>query len=239
MKARIAICSLLILALAVPVAASTAASDSAVTIAKKKRKKATYCQKKGKKAKAKLFGRVKSAKFFLYTTKRPTEYMFCSESPKFKGAIAAWDGIKKTSHLRAVKNNCAIFYTEGKPGTSWDSESKELKIIGAKYFRRGSKFAKQTHASTLGFKADTVTLESLSLSKNCVYAAGLVKNGVPTLRVSGIGDFPYQGQVTREIPGATTAELKAIKITVVAAGLVQVTWSQAGVAKTLDYGGES
>lgn len=238
MKPRLLLLSVLTLALAAPIAVSaetpSAAPSQQAQIAKKK---LSYCQKKGKKEKGKFVGKVKKAKFFLYTTKRPTSYFFCSESPKFSGEIAAWEGIKKTSHLRAVKNNCAVFYSEEKPGTGMFTGEKELKIVPAKFFRKGAAQRGQTQASVLGKKDETVSLESLELTSNCVIVGGYFLNGAPMLTVAGSGDFPYQGHVRRAIPGATAAELKAIKVNVVSPTAVQVTWTQGGVAKTLDYPG--
>ncbi len=237
MKTRLLLPIVLILALAAPVAISTAAHNDAepqAQIAKKKRKQ-TWCQKKGKSAKGKLVSKVKAAKFFLYTTKRPTEYFFCSESHKFTGTIAEWGGIKKTSHVRAVKKNCAVFFSESKRGSGWDAGAKYLKVIPYKFFRKGSKYPKQTQAGQLGAKDDAVTVYSVSLAKNCVVAVAYAKNGVPTLRITGVGDFGYQGWVTREIPGATIAELKKVRVVYNNKDSATVKWTQGGVPNTYDY----
>lgn len=230
MKSRFAVPALALLALAIPVAANAGSAEEPASAAKKK---LSYCQKQGKSKKGKLFGKVKDAKFFLYTKKKPTEYFFCSESPKYSGTIEAWDGIKKTSNLKAVKNNCAIFYTEGTPTTDLYSGEKELKIVAAKFFKKGA--VKQTQGSVIGKKDETVSLESLSLAKNCVFAAGYMLNGVPTLKTAGIGNFPYQGFVTRTLTGATAAELKAVKVTMTSATSATVSWTQGGVPKSLNY----
>lgn len=225
--------ALALLALAVPLAIASPDASHQASISKKKQ---SYCQKKIKLAKAKLKSKDKAAKFYLAISKNKTSYVFCSESPKFSGTIAEFDGIKKTSHLRAVKNNCAIFYSESKQGSGWDAGAKELKIVSAKFFKKGA--VKQTNGSIIGKKDETVSMASLSLSKNCVFAAGYFLNGVPTISIAGIGDFPYGGFYDRPIPGASAAELKSIKINYVSKTAVQVTWSQAGVPKVLNYPGD-
>jgi len=222
--------ALALLALAVPLAvASPDASHQASTSKKKK----SYCQKKISKEKGKSTRKVKSAKFYLAITKRPTEYFFCSEAQKFSGSIAAWDGIKKTSHLRAVKNNCAIFYSESKKGSSFDSGYKSLKIVEAKQFKKGA--VNQTFASNLGKSDEKVSLVSLTLAKNCVFAAGYVLDGVPMISIAGIGNFPYGGFYDRPIVGASVAELKSIKVKYISKVAAQVTWTQGGVPKALNY----
>jgi hypothetical protein len=236
MRTRSLLIAILALALMAPVAVSATTPAGNAVVAKKK-KKASYCAKAAKKKKARAAGKVKSAKFFLYTVKSPSGYLFCSESPKFNGTISISEGIQKTSHLRARKNNCAVFYSEEKDDGSSRSGEKALRMVSAKYFRKGSKLGKQTHASILGAKQDVIAMEGLALSSNCVFAAGYTVNGKPTLSVAGTGDFAYQGHIRRDIPGATAAELKAVKITVVSPGAVQVSWTQAGVPKTLDYPG--
>ena len=234
MRTRTLLLVLALAALAIPLAAgaSSAAPDHQTSAAKKKR---SYCEKKIKKQKGSHTKKVKSAKFFLAVTKRPTEYFFCSESPKFSGSISAWDGIKKTKYLRAVKKNCAIFYTEAKSNSASDSGEKKLNIVAAKYFKKGA--VKQTFSSRLGEKDDSVSLASLSLSKNCVFAAGYVLNGKPMIEIAGIGNFPYQGFYEKALPNASVSELKKIKITVTSKTSVQVSWTQGGVPTTLDYPG--
>lgn len=235
MKFRFLISLLLLTAFFVPAAISAAAPDTTVVVAKKKKKKLSYCAKQAQKKKAKAKASVKSAKFFLYTKKRPDEYFFCSEAPKFSGSIAAWAGIKTTSHLRAVKNNCAVFFSETKQGPGYDDGAKYLKVVSAKYFRKGSKLAKQTHASRLGDKTETVSLQEVALSKNCVYAAAFKLNGVSTLVISGAGDFGYTGRVERSIPAASDAELKNVKVVATSATSAQVQWTEGGAPKTYDY----
>lgn len=235
MKSRLTLTLLLMSALLVPVAIASAAPDKSVVVAKKK--KLSYCAKQAKKNKAKLKASVKSAKFFLYTKKRPTEYFFCSESPKFTGFIASWEGIKTTSHLRAVRNNCAVFYTETPPGTSRDAGVKSLKVISARFFRRGA--VKQTHASQLGSKEEAVTLQQVALSSNCIYAAAYKVNGVSTLTVGGAGNLLFSGRVKRAIPTASDAELKNVKVVATGATTAQVQWTEGGVAKSLDYTGST
>jgi len=233
MKLRSLILALALLALAVPVAIASSDSTQPASISKKKK---SYCEKKIKLAKATLKSKVKSAKFYLAINKRFGIYVFCSESPKFSGTIAGFDGIKKTSHLRAVKNNCAIFYSESKQGSGWDAGSKELKIVSAKFFKKGA--VKQTNGSILGRKDEKVSLASLSLAKNCVFAAGYYLDGVPTISIAGIGNFPYGGFYDRPIVGASAAELKSIKVKYISKTAAQITWSQAGVPKVLNYPGD-
>ncbi len=233
MNTRLIIALTLALALLTPVAISAAASSpKQATVAKKK---LSYCQKKGKAAKGTLFSKVKAAKFFLYIQKGKRDYFFCSESPKYTGQIAEWAGIKKTSHLRAVKNNCAIFFSESKQGPGYDDGAKYLKIVSAQYFRKGSKLPKQTSASRLGTKDQTVTLQSLTVAKNCVYAAGYTLNGVSTILMAGTGDFGYTGRIERSIPAASAAELKAIKVTYNSATSSTISWTEAGVPKSFEY----
>lgn len=233
MKLRLVLLAMLALALTVPSAIAVAAGDHEATAAKKK--KLSYCQKKGKSEKGKLFGKVKSAKFFLYTTKRPTEYFFCSESPKYTGSIAAWEGIKKTSHLRAVKNNCALFFSESKQGSDINDGAKYLKIVPAKFFRKGSTYPKQTQAARLGTKEEAVELVTLGLSSNCVFAAGYTKNGVPYMQIAGIGDFPYGGFKAAPIAGATAADLKNIKVTADSPTQATITYTAGGVPRSVVY----
>lgn len=236
MKLRLVLLAIFALALAVPSGIAVADTEGASTVTTaKKKKKLSYCQKKGKTAKGKLVGKVKSAKFFLYTTKRPTEYFFCSESPKYSSGIAEWSGIKKTSHLRAVKNNCAIFFSESKQGSGINDGAKYLKIIPAKFFRKGSSYAKQTQAARLGTKAEAVELVTLDLAKNCVFAAGYLKNGVPYMQIVGTGDFPYGGQKEAPIAGATAADLKNIKVTADSPTQATITYTAGGVPRSVIY----
>lgn len=242
MKSRLALSALLTLALAVslPVAASTARPGSSdATVAKKK---ATYCSKKAKKEKAAKFraiSKVKSQKAYLYINKRKTEYLFCSESPKFTATVSRWEGIAKTGKLLAVRNNCAVFYSETKPGSGLDNGVKEVVTIPYKYFRKNSDLPPQLYSTRLGFKEDVLSLQRLTLSKNCVWVAGYVENNVPTIAIAGAGDFPYQGFRERTMPGMTIPELKAIGTTILAPGSVRVSWTQNGVPKSDDYPGDA
>lgn len=237
---------ILALALCAPVAISTAQSgggDGAI-IAKKKKKK-TWCQKQSesmkyrdiKKVKFKRIGKQDKQKAWLYRSNYKTEYIFCSESPKFATELSYSEGIAKTGKLLAVRNNCAVFYSETKPGSGFDNGVKEVVTIPYKYFRKSSKLPAQYNPVRLGFKEDTVSLQSLTLSKNCVWVAGYVENGVPTIAIMGVGDFPYQGLIERTKPGMTIPELKAITTTVLAADAVRVNWTQNGVPKSEDYPG--
>lgn len=233
MKIRSLTVIALLTLLAVPAVAVSAASHQG-EVAKKK-KKLSYCQKKGKQVKGKSVGKVKSAKFFLYTTKRPIEYFFCSESPKFSGRIQAWDGIKKTSSLRAVRNNCAIFYSEGKPSSSTFSGEKELKIVSTKYFRKGSEYPKQTSATRLGTKDETVSLGKLALSTNCVYAVGFVRDGKIFMKIAGIGDFPSQWILEAPIAGASAGDLKSISVAATSSSSATVNYTVGGAARSFLY----
>lgn len=231
MRTRILLSVVLALFVAVPLASSSFASGGDAVVAKKK-KKLSYCPGKAKKAKAKLKARVKSAKFFLYTTRRPSEYLFCAESPKFNGWIAAWEGIKATSHVRAVRNNCAVFYSQ--TGTE-----KSIKIVPFKFFRRGSKLPKQTQASSLNNTGQQVDFHQLVLASNCVSASTYVVDGAPTLSVMGHGDFEYQGRARHSIAGASVAEMKAVKVVATSPTTAQVQITVGGVPRTIDYPGNA
>lgn len=252
MKTRLALPLFLILALAAPVAASVASpSDNTASVAKKK-KKATWCEKKvksqikydkkayGVKTSYKRLAIVKSMKFSLYTRrikKRPAdEYFFCSELPKFTGVVAESYGINKTSHVRAVKNNCALWYTEQAKSTRYDSNWKYIKIVPYKFFRKGSKYPKQTQATRLGTTDEVISVKNIAVAKNCVWAVGYTKNGAPSIAINASGDFADPGLVELSAPGATDAELKAIKVTYDSATRATVSWNQAGVPKTYVYG---
>ncbi|MFT4048315.1 MAG: hypothetical protein QM648_00575 [Solirubrobacterales bacterium] len=232
MKIRSLVPLLAVSALAIPVAASADQTGPSAQIAKKK---LSYCQKKGKKAKGKLVSKDKSAKFFLYVTKRPTEYYFCSESPKFDGGIAAWDGIKKTSHLRVAKKNCAVWYSEQAPSTRYDSNWKYVKIVPFKFFRKGSAYPEQTQTARLGDTSEAIAVQNIAIAKNCVWAAAYTKNGAPYLTISGSGDFGYTGKIDLAAPGASLAELKAVKVTYDSPTQSTVSWTQGGTAKTYVY----
>jgi hypothetical protein len=250
MKIRSSLPLVLILALTAPIAASTAAptteAGNGVTVAKKKKKK-TWCQKQSesmkyrdiKKVKFKRIGKQDKQKAWLYRSNYKTEYLFCSESPKFATELSYSEGIAKTGKLLAVRNNCAVFYSESKPGPSSDNGVKEVVTIPYKYFRKSSKLPEQYSTVRLGFKEDSVALQSLTLSQNCVWVAGYVKNGMPTIAIVGAGDFPYHGFREREMPGMTIPELKAITTTVLAADAVRVNWTQNGVPKSDDYPGNA
>lgn len=241
MNTRLLPLAALALAVAAPVAASSAASgDSTATIAKKKKSKTgAWCAKQAKKdkpAKFRAISKVKSQKAFLYRDKYKTNYLFCSESPKFTATVTAWEGIAKTSKLLAVRNNCAVFYSELKPGTDRDNGTKEVVMIPYKYFRKNSKLPKQLNKAILGDKEDSVSLQDLALSKNCVWVAGYVENNVPTIAIMGTGDFPDTGGfLERTKPSMTADELKSIKTTVTGPGSVNVSWTENGVPKSVDY----
>jgi hypothetical protein len=235
MKSRYLLPLLLILALCVPIAMAAAApsgSDNAVSIAKKKKKKKlTWCQKKAKAKKgAKLFGKVSSAKFFLYVEKGKYGYFFCSESPKFTGGIGESDGIKKTSFLRAVKGKCAMFYSESKPGSGYDAGAKYFKAVAAQDFRRGG--AKFTTASRVGTKDEVVSMRSVTLAKNCVYAAGYTLDGVVRMKIGGLGPFPFHAHPDAPIAGGVEADLKNIKIVATTADSATIRYTANGVEKT-------
>lgn len=253
MPTRIALALLAALTITVPVATATAGSSQdsqSVAVAKKK---ATWCDKRVKqraKRDTKSFKRrvtykrvgfVKAAKFSLYTrriAKRTAdEYFFCSEAPKFNGGIAAWSGIKKTSSVKAVKNNCAVFYSETKDGTYQSDGQTRINIIPYHFFRKSSKYPPQTNAATLGMKGEKVALASLQLTKNCVLAATYTVNGAAKLLVAGVGDFPYQGFHNRDLTGATLADMKSLSISVTGPGSVLVKWTNAGAPQQLEYPG--
>lgn len=248
MKIRLLITAVLALALAIPATAAVARdSGNTAVIAKKKKKKKTWCQKQSesmkyrdiKKVKFKRVGKQDKQKAWLYRSNYKTEYLFCSESPKFATELSYSEGIAKTGKLLAVRNNCAVFYSESKPGSGSDNGIKEVMVIPYKYFRKSSKLPAQYSAVRLGFKEDSVSLQSLTLSKNCVLVAGYVKNGMPMITTMGVGDFPYQGLREREMPGMTIPELKAITTTVLSADAVRVSWTQNGVPKSDDYPGNA
>lgn len=233
MKIRSSLPFVLVLALAAPVAASTAAPTTApsngVTVAKKKR---SYCAAQAKQRKASSVAKVKSQKFFLFTNKRKNEYFYCSESPKRSGTIASSEGIAKTSQLRAVKGNCAVFYSEMKPGVPFDAGTKWLRSLPYSVLAKRSKFSTQRR---IGLKADVVKLSQIKLAKNCVYTATFTVNGTPQLVVDSAGRYASYGAFRQfDLTGASDAELKAVKITPGARGSATITWTQAGVAKNYD-----
>lgn len=245
----------LILALAVPVSGAIAQNDGSTqaTIAakkkkKKKKKKLTWCQKKVKtelkkdkryKPTLKRIGYVKAAKFSLYTRRygkrTPHEYFACSEAPRFATTVTAWSGIHRTSHIRAVKNNCAVFFNTTKKGKSWDDGASQLKLISYHYFRKGSKYPPQTGATTLGKKGESFRLSNVVLDKNCVFAASYTVNGEQKIQFSALGDFVYKGFVERSMAGATAAEMKSIKVTPVSKTSSLISYTVNGVPVKVRY----
>lgn len=254
MNTRLLIAFTLVLSLAVPVGLATAkTNDPATVTAAAKKKKQTWCQKKVKEQTRsdkksykrtvtyKRVGAVKSAKFSLYARKfkgkRADQYFICSESPKFTTNVSAWSGIVRTSHVRAVGKNCAIFFTETKKGSYWSDGAKEINIIDYKYFRKNSKYPPQTSSTTLGNKDAKVKVERIKLSKNCVMAASYTVDGAPKLQIAGLGDFPYQGFRTIDLPGATAAELRSLNVKIDAKNSVLVTYKKNGVTQKVQYPG--
>lgn len=197
------------------------------------KKKASYCAAKAKKLKAKSAAKAASAKFFVYTNKRNNEYIWCSESPKTSGVIAASEGIQTTSHLRAVKGNCAIWRLTMKPGVPFDAGSTWLKIVPYTALRKGAKFSIQRR---LAPKTDTINFEGIALSKNCVFAAAYTVNGAAKLAIDGVGkSASFDSFTTLDVTGASPAELRAVKVLSLGGSSARITWSQGGVAKSHDF----
>lgn len=237
----------LVLALAVPVASAVAGSDGtpAVTVAKKKKKKAkkkTWCEKAiAKRVKTNSFKRykyaykrvkvIKSQKASLYVermNKRLTgDYVLCSEAPRFSTSLDFNVPRPKLKEFRAVKNNCAVAYADinGKAHT-------HLNLISYKFFRKG--MVPQIHPMTLGRDGDIVLMKKLVLTKNCVVGFIYTSNGNPMLGVTGLGEFAYTGQVTRNLSGMTPDELKSLKVTATSKTSAKLTWTQKGEQKSLD-----
>lgn len=249
----------LILALTVPVAGAVAGNDGSTTATiaakkkkKKKKKKLTWCEKKvqtftkvdkRKKIKSsyKRVSNLKSAKFSLYTKryprfyKIPTEYLACSESHRFTAMITAWSGIEKTSHVRAVRNNCAVFFSKSKNSKDPDDGWSRVEQISYRYFRKGSKLPPQTHADVLGRRNEKVVIGKLLLSSNCVLATTYTVNGTPKIVITGLGDFPERGYWERDLPGASAADLKSLKVTVQSKTSTLISWTVNGSAQSLVY----
>lgn len=231
MKTKLLLLALLTTALSLGLSTVSVAAtpDQAASVAKKKKKKLSYCQKAAKKNKAtKLNAHVKKAKFFLYTSKRFRSYFFCSESPKFTGTIAEFQTTNfKASHVRAVRGKCAAFY-------SFNSETgKELKTISFRNFRRGAQ--RQTNASVLGRKIDKFDFHSLSLAPNCMLAAAYRLNDTPVIRVDTLPQLGFAAREQIIATGATDAELKKVKISNPTPLTALVTWTQGGVPQQLNY----
>lgn len=237
MKTRYLLLAGLTFALAAPTTLALAAPGQdapsrSATIAKKK---PSYCAKQAKRLKAKSVAKVKSQKFFLYTNKKQTEYVYCSESPKRTGAISVADGIAKTSNLKAVKGNCAIFYSTKKPGIAFDADGKWLRMLPYGALRKGGYSLQRK----IGGNGVPVKIEGISLSKNCVYAAAYTVNGVPMLAAEGIGRYSSFNEFQQlTLTGASAAELRAVKITAGKRGAATVSWTQAGVPKSIEIKGE-
>lgn len=243
MKIRSLLFAVLALALALPVAASSAApGDSTATISKKKKKKKTWCQKQSesmeyrsiKQVKFKRIAKQDKQKAWLYQNNYKKDYLFCSEKPKFATTVAAWSGIKKTSHFNAVKNNCAVFYSEGdtKENSTGYGE-KGLTVISYRFFRKGG--VPQLQGHIYGKVADQVSMVKMQLTSHCMLATAFVKNGMPMIEYSGIGDFPSGSIVKKELPGATVADLKTLKVSSNKNGTAVVSLTVGGVPMTFNY----
>lgn len=224
--ARTTLVALLVASIALPVGASAHDAASA------KKKKRSYCAAQAKQLKATSVAKVKSQKFFLFTNKKKTEYIYCSESPKRSGAISVSDGVAKTSQLRAVKGNCAVFYSETKTGVPFDAGTKWLRSLPYSVLAKRLKFSTQRR---IGLKTDVVKLIEIKLAKNCVYTATFKVNGAPKLVIDSTGRYSNYGDYREfDLTGATDAELKAVKIKPGARGAATITWTQAGIAKSFE-----
>jgi hypothetical protein len=223
MLARGALLVLLGALLTVPVAASAHEASTA-------KKKRSYCSGVAKKQKARGVGKVKSQKFFLFTNKRKNEYLYCGESPKRYGSISSSDGIAVTSQLRAVKGNCALFYSETKPGVAFSAGQKWLRMLSYATLAKRSTSSIQRR---IGLKDDVVKPIASTLSKNCVYAATYRVNGVPRLVVDGIGRYASFDEFREfELTSASDSELRSVKVKPGARGTATISWTQGGVANS-------
>ncbi len=224
MHSKLAIIALAAVTAAIALAGlASAAPSNDANIAKT----GAYCKKQAKAASGKLKLKNKSAKFFLYWSKRQYNFVFCSESPKFWGVVAA--GSKaKASKLKVVRKKCAAFQTVD----SFDGT--RVQMIDYSFFKPGK--VRQTFSAAIGGSGDKVSVKGFGLSTNCVIATGSIIDGVPTLHVVGMPRFGYTGYVSRQLdPSTTSSELKKLRIKATSKSSARVTWKSGGVAQSYDY----
>lgn len=207
---------------AIPVASATVPGHAVV--AKKKKKKPTYCAKQAKSVKAKLLAT--SNAFYVFREKGGGTVLLCQDKPKFFGSMA-WNVGDRLGTLAVVKKQCA-FYS----GIGSGHNPEIYSVSFADFLSRNG----QASVYTVGYGQPSGELIKLAVSSNCVGVFATKVNGVPQIVVKGNSTFGYTGTFTPPVgDGITDKELAAVKIAATSPTSATVTWTAAGVPMTFVY----